>query len=115
MTNGDECAQVGDLLPEFMAGRVSAEDHDRIREHLAKCAECRERANAVSLLQHTPVPVPDPDRWEHFVEGVVDSAERRRRLITPRRIWTLVAIFVAAAVTLLLWVRFATSAQIAGI
>jgi predicted anti-sigma-YlaC factor YlaD len=108
MSSDEECTQIGDLLPEFMAGRVSPADEQRIRAHLEGCAGCRARANAVSLLQHTPVPVPDPDRWECFVSGVVDAAERRRKLVGPRRIWTLVAIIVALAVAVFLWVRFAT-------
>lgn len=115
MSSDEECTQIGDLLPEFMAGRVSPADDQRIRAHLKQCAECRQRANAVSLLQHTPVPVPDPDRWEYFVKGVVDAAERRRKLGTPRRIWTVVAIIVAIAVAIFLWTQFATAGEMAGI
>ena len=61
MNGPDECAGISDILPEFLAGRVSADDDRRIRQHLKTCAECRSRANAVSLLQQTPVPQPDPD------------------------------------------------------
>ena len=64
MTAFDECDRMADLIPEFLAGRVSEDDDQLIRRHLAECTECRKRANAVSLLQQTPVPVPDPDRWD---------------------------------------------------
>ena len=84
MTRSDDCANVSDILPEFLAGRVSAEDDARVRAHLEECGECRNRANAVSLLQQTPVPVPDPERWNDFVDGVVDAAGHRRRIAARR-------------------------------
>jgi anti-sigma factor RsiW len=70
-----ECASVGESLAQFLAGRLSGEEEQRVRAHIASCADCRQRANAISLLQQTPVPVPDPDRWNHFVSGVVDATE----------------------------------------
>lgn len=104
MSRPDECNRIGDLIPEFLAGRVSEDDDRRVREHLAGCADCRQRANAVSLLQQTPLPQPDPDRWKGFVEGVVDAADRRgpggRRLA-----WWAIAILAAAIVFVLLWTR----------
>ena len=68
MTNTDDCSWVIDVIPEFLAGRLTEAERERVRAHLASCSECRDRANAVSLLQQTPVPVPDPGRWE----GVAD-------------------------------------------
>ena len=106
MTN-KECASVGELIPQFLAGRLSAAEEERVRAHIAACADCRQRANAVSLLQQTPVPVPDPDRWDHFVDGVVDATEQRKRTTVRRRAWSLVAVLVAAAVVVISWVRLA--------
>jgi len=87
MTRPDECNSIGELIPEFLAGRVSQADDQRVRKHLETCAECRNRANAVSLLQQTPMPMPDPGRWDHFVEGVVDATEEKPRVSLWRRIW----------------------------
>ena len=88
MTNPEECARIGELIPEFLAGRVSEADDGAVRAHLKDCAECRGRANAVSLLQQTPIPMPDPGRWDHFVEGVVDATEERHAPGPWRRLWS---------------------------
>ncbi|UCC71054.1 MAG: zf-HC2 domain-containing protein [Gemmatimonadota bacterium] len=107
MTGSYDCDRIADLLPEFLAGRVSAEDDRHVREHLAACRECRNKANAVSLLQQTPIPNPDPDRWDYFVRGVVEETERKRWLGPPRRIWAVAAVLAAIAVVVFLWNLFA--------
>jgi predicted anti-sigma-YlaC factor YlaD len=99
MTGREVCDRMADLLPEFLAGRLSETDDTEVRKHLETCVECRNRANAVSLLQQTPIPQPDPDRWGGFVKGVVDEHDRRhkkeRRMMT---ILTVVAVVVLIAV-----------------
>jgi len=100
-----ECAVVGESIPQFLAGRLSTAEGERVRAHIAICTDCRQRANAVSLLQQTPVPVPDPDRWNHFVDGVVDATERRERTTVRRRVWSVVAVLAATAVVVLSWAR----------
>jgi hypothetical protein len=80
MKNPDECSGVGELIPQFLAGRLEVDDERKVREHLEDCVDCRQRANAVSLLQQTPVPIPDPDRWDHFVNGVVGATGRRKNI-----------------------------------
>jgi len=87
MTNPEKCATVGELIPEFLAGRVSEADDKMVRGHLESCVDCRNRANAVSLLQQTPIPVPDPGRWDSFVEGVVGATEERHQPGPWRRVW----------------------------
>ncbi len=99
------CGKVRELLPEFLAGRLPAEDDRLVRAHIDVCAECRDRANAVSLLQQTPIPAPDPGRWDHFVEGVVDAAARRRGL--RRRAVVLGTALAVAALLLFAWLRSA--------
>jgi len=97
MSGIDDCERIAELLPEHLAGRLTPSEEIAVRAHLEGCADCRRRASAVSLLQQTPVPTPDPDRWDHFVEGVVEAADRRRRW--P---WAAAALAAAAvAVTLL--------------
>lgn len=102
MNGPDECAGISDILPEFLAGRVSEDDDRRIRAHLETCTECRSRANAVSLLQQTPVPQPDPDRWDHFVDGVVEQADHQNRWLNKRAIWILAAALAAATIAVLM-------------
>ena len=92
-------AWVVDALPEFLAGRLSEAESERVEEHLETCGDCRIKANAVSLLQQTPVPSPDPDRWDGFVEGVVTETGRnrlwRRRWFIPGLAAVVVALAVA--------------------
>ena len=101
----NECALVGESIPQFLAGRLSADEEERVRTHIADCADCRQRANAVSLLQQTPVPLPDPDRWDHFVDGVVDAADERQRSTVRRRAWSVAVLLATAAIVVLSWVR----------
>jgi predicted anti-sigma-YlaC factor YlaD len=105
MKNSRECSGISDLLPEFLAGRLSVEDDRRVRTHLEGCPECRKRANAVSVLQQTPVPVPDPERWDFFVDGVLDATERRNRFLVGGRAWWLGGALVAAAILAFWWIR----------
>ena len=104
MTGQYDCDKVGDLIPEFLAGRVSEADDREVRRHLETCAECRNRANAVSLLQQTPIPRPDPDRWDHFVTEVVEETEHGGRLVpAPRALWVVVGVLVVVAIAVLLY------------
>ncbi len=107
MNVSNDCAWVGEVLPDFLAGRVSAEDHERVRAHLAECADCRNRSSAVSLLQQTPVPRPDPDRWDHFVQGVVEAASQERQTRLPRFVWgAAAAALILVGAGLLTWGQF---------
>ena len=94
MSGPDVCDQIADLLPEFLAGRLSEADDQRVRRHLESCSDCRNRANAVSLLQQTPIPQPDPERWDGFVGGVVAEHDRRHR--RERTLNTALAVVAAA-------------------
>jgi predicted anti-sigma-YlaC factor YlaD len=99
MTGQYDCDKVGDLIPEFLAGRVSEADDREVRRHLESCAECRNRANAVSLLQQTPIPRPDPDRWDHFVTEVVEETEHHPRWPpAPGFLWVVVGALVVIAI-----------------
>lgn len=108
MTRPDDCARIEEMLPEFLAGRVATEDDERIRRHLDDCEECRKRANAVSLLQQTPIPRPDPGRWDDFVADVVDVTGRRRLARRRRRTWLLGAAAVAVLAAALVLGRAAS-------
>jgi predicted anti-sigma-YlaC factor YlaD len=104
MTGQYDCDKVGDLIPEFLAGRVSEADDRQVRRHLESCAECRNRANAVSLLQQTPIPRPDPDRWDHFVTEVVEETEHHPRWPpAPGVLWYVLAALGVIAIAVFLF------------
>jgi predicted anti-sigma-YlaC factor YlaD len=104
MTGQYDCDKVGDLIPEFLAGRVSEADDREVRRHLESCAECRNRANAVSLLQQTPIPRPDPDRWDHFVTEVVEETEHHPRWApVPGFLWYLLGALIVIAIAIQLF------------
>lgn len=104
MTGQYDCDKVGDLIPEFLAGRVSEADDREVRRHLESCAECRNRANAVSLLQQTPIPRPDPDRWDHFVTEVVEETEHRGRWASaPGALWYALGALIVIAIAVFLY------------
>ncbi len=105
MNEQNSCPRVADLLPEFLAGRLSDADERLVRQHLERCGECRNRANAVSLLQQTPVPAPDPHRWDVFVNGVMEATERESRGSTGTRRWYLAAGLIALVLLAVWWVR----------
>jgi anti-sigma factor RsiW len=104
MTDRD-CSVVGELIPQFLSGRLSADEEETVRAHIATCAECRQRANAVSLLQQTPVPVPDQDRWDHFVDEIVEATQTEGGAGARRRAGRWLVALAAAAVVVLSWVR----------
>lgn len=102
MNELDHCRRICELLPEYTAGRISPRERAAVVAHLESCAECRDRAAAVKLLQQTPVPIPDPERWDGFVEDVVEAAARSRG---SRRGWAwgvAAAAVLAVATSLLL-------------
>lgn len=104
MTGQNDCDKIGDLIPEFLAGRVSEADDREVRRHLESCAECRNRANAVSLLQQTPIPRPDPDRWDHFVTEVVEETERHHGWGgQPGGLWVVVGALAVIAIAVFLF------------
>lgn len=105
MTNTDDCSWVIDVIPEFLAGRLTEAERERVRAHLASCGECRDRANAVSLLQQTPVPVPDPGRWEGFVAGVVEQTKHKKKRGIPSWLSAAAAVLVIVVVGTLYWGR----------
>ncbi|HSG81273.1 MAG TPA: zf-HC2 domain-containing protein [Gemmatimonadota bacterium] len=106
MTGPAVCDQIADQLPEFLAGRLPEEDELRVRKHLESCTECRNRANAVSLLQQTPIPQPDPNRWDGFVGGVVAEHDRRHRVGRALRIGLAVAAILIVAAALIYLAAF---------
>ena len=105
MSGSHTCSTIVDILPEFLAGRLTPEEDARVRDHLEKCSDCENRAAAVSLLQQTPAPSPDPERWDHFVKGVVDETQRRRRRYPSRSVLAVAAMLLLLAGSYFVWDR----------
>jgi hypothetical protein len=95
-----------DRLTDFLLERLDAREMDRLRQHLAKCTDCRARHLALEPLaiglqklaaagRSAPVPVPAP-RWH-------TDAPRHREPVRSRHFGTQAALLAAA---LLLTVGF---------
>ena len=51
MTDSFDLDHVSGSLPAFLAGELARDEADRVIEHLAECAACRQEARAVELLR----------------------------------------------------------------
>jgi hypothetical protein len=81
------------LLPEFVAGRLSAVESDRVRRHLDGCSDCRlelrawQETSAAARERYGPAAVAVPERLAELVVGRVaeEAAARRSRPALPLR------------------------------
>ena len=81
------------LLPEFVAGRLSSAESDRVRRHLDGCSECRlelrawQQTSAAARVHYGPGSVTVPERLADLVVGRVadEAAARRSRRVLPLR------------------------------
>src|SRR5205823_14201651 len=85
----------------FLDGEAS-----EVEEHVAACADCRRRLDALSQVQSAvaaPVPPPDEHHRDAAVAAAVDAAAQSTP-VTRRRRWTLVAVAGGAAAAVLVGV-----------
>jgi hypothetical protein len=93
-----DCAEVRDLLPEYVLGTLDATSRTRVGRHLAWCAGCRKEAGelaegAAALPLALPSREPPPG-----LEDLVVGAVRKGASRPPRRRAVVLAAAVAAAV-----------------
>ena len=96
------CAEAAALIPSFLDGELSAEDHAALEAHLRACPRCQEEVSGLlalaSLLDAWPLEAPSPALRVRFLrmlsEARADSA--------PNRQWGWAAFGKMAAACLLL-------------
>lgn len=82
-----------DLLPEFVAGRLSPTELDRVRRHLDGCSECRlelrawQKTSSAVRQRYEPAAVAVPEHLAALVAGRVadEAAARKSRQALPLR------------------------------
>lgn len=92
---------VKEVLPEYLARRLSPEDAQMVREHLEGCGECRSELALVKRLAEESVPEPPISFW-NALPGKVTSGvkDRKQKLFSlPVPVW---AGGLAAAVLVIL-------------
>ena len=72
-----ECSVVRDILPLYLDDVVSAETRDIVKEHLAECPDCREKAKGLNEELRVPN-APDFQREE---AGMLKKKLTRERLL----------------------------------
>lgn len=78
--NGSNCEGMLDRLPDWAAGRLSADDAEAVRSHVDGCATCREAWEVVRLLAEAgprPVPAGLEARLRTAVREAAEGAEPR--------------------------------------
>jgi anti-sigma factor RsiW len=51
MSNKTDCRGVKEMLERFLDGELSPQEHDRIRDELARCEECRQQLDRLQKLR----------------------------------------------------------------
>jgi anti-sigma factor RsiW len=107
-----DCPQIQNELPVYQSGELPAADAERVRQHLAGCANCRQALDELSqtatLLKsqfaaaHAHQEVPSAV-WEKL-ETSLRATEKPRRLLTPRRFGIAAAALVLALLAVLLFI-----------
>lgn len=81
-------AHRGELIPAYLDGEVAGEEKERLEEHLAVCAQCRDELNALeeidSLLSEAPLLSPQPGFTARVMSKVAQrEAQRRLTRVAP--------------------------------
>jgi anti-sigma factor RsiW len=91
--NQGNCANVKDLLPEYLAGSLSESERELVEAHLSGCDDCRMEAELIGHLRAT-TPTPRAE-----LSAAVRAGLRTNASPGPARTWWMAA---AAAVILAL-------------
>lgn len=85
------CKEIENLLSGYLEGSLDPTDREKVRQHLAECADCRLRLqeveNTLQLLSEDPIPEADESFWTGFVPQVrsrIDSDERPGPAVFPK-------------------------------
>jgi hypothetical protein len=69
------CTQIEELLPLYVSADLAAHETERVRQHLAACASCRESAAAWAESQAWLQTAPLPNFSEDFLAGIRASVQ----------------------------------------
>lgn len=61
-----KCEQISELLPDYLQGNLSPDQHHHVEEHLEHCAECSEEVGIWKKLSLLPVEQPSPESRARF-------------------------------------------------
>jgi anti-sigma factor RsiW len=61
-----KCEQISELLPEYLQGSLSPDQHHNIEAHLERCVDCSEEAALWKKLSLLPVDQPGPESRARF-------------------------------------------------
>lgn len=61
-----KCAQIGELLPDFLRGDLQREQAETVERHLSECADCRDEVAVWDKLALLPASEPSPDARARF-------------------------------------------------
>jgi len=96
--------QIRELFPEYISGRISSAEAERVRSHLENCARCRDELQVVGILSGEHVPEPVPGFWNALPARVTAVIARKPRknfhLPIPTQAWGLAAAAALVAVIL---------------
>ncbi|HUC54361.1 MAG TPA: zf-HC2 domain-containing protein [Candidatus Cybelea sp.] len=61
-----KCEHIAELLPDYLEGRLSADQHHNVEAHLEQCADCSEEVVIWRKLSLLPVDQPGPESRARF-------------------------------------------------
>src|SRR6476661_4337475 len=81
------CEAIGELLPDYLQGRLSTERAEEVERHLAECAECGEEAALWKKLALLPKEQPSPaleSRFKAMLESYQEGRWEKRNLASEK-------------------------------
>ncbi|MDQ3549078.1 MAG: zf-HC2 domain-containing protein, partial [Chloroflexota bacterium] len=91
-----DCRECRELISAFIDGGASREENERLRQHLASCAECRATLDAYRAIGGSIRAIPAVYAPQHLTAAIfartIDAEPRRLFLITSRLGYSLAAV-----------------------
>jgi hypothetical protein len=106
------CKEIESLLPGYHESSLDPKDGEKVRRHLAECADCRLRLqeirNTLHLLSKDGIPEPGESFWTNFLPRVKSGIESEQKpgftiFPKPRLVFGLVSAMVVVALSFFLF------------
>lgn len=91
--NDEMCGKVRELIPDFVAGRLSAGEGGTVEGHVAECPDCAAEVGLVRMIFASRLPAPS-GLLDRLLQSAVSTAAQP--VGVPRTWWGLAAAAVAA-------------------